>query len=61
MTEIKIASTPRIGLHLSAEVSAGLKTSSPGGCKIEIQTLPSGKRLGCHISVIKTISGGEFG
>ena len=42
ITLIKIASTPRIGLHLSSAVSYEFMLSSPGGCKMEIQTLPSG-------------------
>lgn len=40
ITDKSTASTPRMGLHLSAAVSLDM-ASSPGGCKIEIQTFPS--------------------
>ena len=42
MTERMMLSTPRMGLHLSSAVSPELNWSVPGGCKIEMQTLPSG-------------------
>ena len=61
ITLIKIASTPRMGLHLSSAVSYAFILSSPGGCKMEIHTLPSGYILGCHILVLKIIFGGLFG
>ena len=35
------------GLHRSAALSCGLNASSPGGCRMEMHTLPSGKTLGC--------------
>ena len=41
MTEVRIDSTPRIGLHLSSADSIALKASVPGLCKIEMHTLPS--------------------
>lgn len=41
MTEIKICSTPRIGLHRSSALSCELNSSSPGGWRMEMQTFPS--------------------
>jgi len=61
MTEIKICSTPRIGLHRSSALSCEFMASSPGGCRIEMHTRPSGKMLGCHISDKKVMVGGMFG
>ena len=40
ITLVKIASTPRIGLHLSSAFSPD-KSSLPGGCNIDIHTFPS--------------------
>lgn len=37
-----MASTPNIGLHFSSGRSCSLNSSTPGGCKIDMQTLPSG-------------------
>ena len=42
ITESNMASTPKIGLHRSSAVSCVLKLSVPGGCNIEMQSLPSG-------------------
>lgn len=77
ITEMMMLSTPWMGLHLSAAVSWELYWSVPGGCKMEMQTLPSGytredinwsKRreegdllLGCHILVTNFITGGLLG
>ena len=71
ITEIRIASTPKIGLQRSSAVSCVLKLSVPGGCRIEMQTLPSGYTepghlktyllFGCHILLMNLISGGLFG
>ena len=41
ITEMIIDSTPNIGLHLSSAFSIGLRGSTPGECKIEMQTFPS--------------------
>ena len=43
ITEIMIASTPRIGLQRSSALSWELRGSVPGGCRIEMQTLPFSK------------------
>jgi len=42
ITDKTMLSTPRIGLHLSSADSWLLYSSVPGGCKIEMHTLPSG-------------------
>lgn len=54
MTDTIIASTPKIGLQRSIADSCGLCTSSPGGCKIEMHTLPSS----CTVELIKSERGG---
>jgi hypothetical protein len=41
MTDYKIYSTPKIGLHFSFSCSYSFISSLPGGCKIDIHTLPS--------------------
>lgn len=42
ITDNNIAYTLSIGLHLSSEDYCSLNSSNPGGCNIEIQTLPFG-------------------
>ena len=44
------------GLHRSDALSCGLKASTPGGCRMEMQTLPSGKTLGC-LQVRQAVAG----
>lgn len=61
MTDIMICSTPSIGRQRSSASSIGLWGSTPGGCKMEMHTLPSGNTFGCHISVRKVMVGGMFG
>lgn len=41
MTETTICSTPKMGRQRSMADSMGFVASSPGGCKIEMHTLPS--------------------
>ena len=58
ITETMMDSTPRMGRHRSIAVSCGLKASSPGGCKIEMHTLPSGytsqqKLCGGEVFIVK--------
>ena len=60
-TETMIPSTPRIGRQRSSAVSCSLNLSSPGGCRIEMHTLPSGYTLGWNISLTKVMVGGLFG
>ena len=50
MTDTMIASTPKIGLQRSIADSCGLCTSSPGGCKIEMHTLPSSCTVELRVS-----------
>ena len=42
ITLTKISSMPKTGLHRSVSSSISLNSSFPGGCKIEMQTVPSG-------------------
>ena len=42
ITETRMASTFRIGLHFSSALSCSFIESAPGACRIEIHTLPSG-------------------
>ena len=58
--DIIIVSTVCTGDHLSLALSYPFG-SSPGECKIEMQTLPSGYTFGCHISVVKRTVGGLLG
>ena len=41
MTDTMIDSTPKMGRQRSMAVSSGLCASSPGGCRMEMHTLPS--------------------
>ena len=43
ITDKMMLSAECIGSHLSPAFSSGLNLSSPGGCKIDMQTRPSGK------------------
>jgi hypothetical protein len=50
-----------MGFHLMAAVSWGFVASSPGSCRIEMQTSPFGYTLGCQIGVVNVILGGLSG
>lgn len=60
MIEIMIVSTVCTGDHLSLAFSYPFG-SSPGVCKMEMHTRPSGYTFGCHMSVVKRTVGGLFG